>query len=137
MTYEIKNPVILKKILWTDFVAGSSTGVIGLMFSHQLTNLLGLPYLFIVWVSAITLVYALNALGLALMKNTIARLVLVLVYANWLWALISVGLLCLHFGNASILGKIVLVLQIIVVGGLAFAEGRQLTKVKHKAISDH
>ncbi|WP_299455191.1 hypothetical protein [uncultured Microscilla sp.] len=127
----------MKNILWADFVAGFSTGVIGLIFSHQLTTLLGLPYLFIVWVSAITLLYALNALGLALMKSTIARLVLVLVYANWLWTLISVGLLYLHFGNASMLGKAFLILQIIVVGGLAFAEGKQLTKVKHKVLSNY
>jgi hypothetical protein len=52
----------------------------------------------------------------------------VLVYANWCWTIISTILLLFHIAHATILGIIFLILQIIVVGILAYLEGKQIVK---------
>jgi hypothetical protein len=133
MNYTINDTSLLRKILWADTVLGGTTAIVGLLFFSQLTSLLGLPVTFILSVSVITLGYSLIAGVLANQINISVSLLRTLIYANWVWTFISIGLLLMHFNNAQLLGKIFLILQIFVVGGLAYLEGKQL--VRHSQLS--
>ncbi|KOY85707.1 hypothetical protein AD998_05665 [bacterium 336/3] len=126
--YYIKNTAFLRKVLWIDFLCGSSVGVGGLIFHKELINIVGLSDILILWIAKITLLYALSAMAIALMKTLSVPLVRIQVYANWFWTLISIGLLFFHFSDAQIFGKIFLILQILVVGGLAYIEGSQIVR---------
>ncbi|GAB3223503.1 hypothetical protein GCM10027423_58750 [Spirosoma arcticum] len=128
MQYQIKDGELLRKILWLDAVLGGGTAIIGLLFYAELTPVLGLPTRFITVVSAITLLYAVVAVRLATQKPASVPLFRVLIGANWLWTLISLVLFFIHFSRAEPLGITFLFLQIIVVGGLAYWEGNQLTR---------
>jgi hypothetical protein len=128
MKYAINKPILLKKILWLDAIAGGSTAIICLLFAAKLMQLLGLEMNTIKMIASITLLYALVALYLANQKIVPITLLRVLVYANWVWVIISIFLLYFHFSIATMLGLLFLTLQIIVVGGLAYFEGRQIVK---------
>lgn len=126
MPYTINDVILLRKILWIDAVLGASTAVIGFLFLNSLPGLLGLTANFILIVSCITFCYSIVAVTLAIQNDISIPLVRGLVYGNWLWAFVSAGLLVLHVGDAELLGRIFLVLQIIVVVTLAYFEGKQL-----------
>ena len=50
-----------------------------------------------------------------------------LVRANWLWTLVSLVMLASYWRVVTPLGHAFLVLQPLIVGGLAWLEGRHLT----------
>lgn len=130
MSYSIKDTLLLKKILWADAILGGTTAIAGLCFFNQLTSILGLTTSFILTVSAITLCYAIVAFILAIESQLSIPLLRILIYANWIWTIISIILLFIHFNKAQFLGQIFRLLQIVVVGGLAYLEGRQLVVKK-------
>ena len=127
MTYSVKDTLFLKKILWIDAFMGSITAIIGLVFFNWLTYFLGLPKNLIIVISSITLIYAIVALALAVQKNISIPLLRLLVNANWVWTFISVILFFIHFNQAEVMGVIFLILQVFVVGGLAYLEGDQIS----------
>jgi hypothetical protein len=128
MPYKISNPNILKKILWLDALAGGTTAIFGLILSQAISHLFGIAHHLFFIIVSITLVYAIVAFYLAIQKIIPVTLLRILVYANWVWTIISVFLLYFHFRTATTLGLLFLVLQIIVVGGLAYFEGRQIVQ---------
>ena len=128
MPYTIHDTTLARKILWLDFIAGGVTALIGIVFYRQLTAILGFSQQFILTIAIITGIYALLALRLALQKLISIRLYRTLCIANWIWAVISVGLLVIYFGEATFLGKLFLVLQVLVVGALAWVEGKLLMR---------
>lgn len=130
MNATVRNTSTMRPILWVDALAGGSTALIGLLFYSYLTILLGLPKHLIVTIAAVTLLYALVALSLVLQRTMSVALLRLLIYANWIWTFISVGLLAEYARTATTLGTFFLVLQVVVVGGLAYAEGRQLKLMK-------
>lgn len=126
MPYTIINSRFLRQILWLDFILGGSTALTGILFNQPLVGILGFSQQFILTVSIITGLYALLALRLALQTTISVRLLRLLILANWIWTAISVGLLFFYFTPATILGKIFLILQVLVVGALAWIENKQL-----------
>lgn len=130
MSYEIRNVPLLKKILWADCLLGGSTALIGLLGYNTLAGFLGLSAKHIIMIAAITGVYALMALGLSLRQRPSARPLRVLVYANWIWSVISIGLLLLLMSPATVFGIAFLVLQVLVVGLLAYLEGRHIYRIQ-------
>ena len=130
MNDTVRNVSGLRKILWWDTLAGGSTALIGLLFYSSLTPLLGLPQQLIIIIAIVTLLYAGLALALARQVSPSVALVRALVNANWGWTLISIGLLARYAQTATTLGILFLVLQVVVVGGLAYAEGRLLKPTK-------
>lgn len=126
----MNNIPLLKKILWADHVLGAGTAIIGLLWYPVLSRFMGLPENIIVIIAAVTMAYGLVALLLALQNPPRERLLRILIYANWIWAVISVWLLFRYAGDAKWLGATFLVLQVLVVGGLAWLEGRHLTRDK-------
>ena len=136
MDYSIKNERFLKKVLWLDALLGGLTAVLGLLFFKVLTNLLGLSVNLILTVSTITLLYATVAFVLAIQKPISVRLLKILVNANWIWTAISVLMLFIHLGSATMLGYLLLIMQIMVVGGLAYLEGSQIIKSQFNPDND-
>jgi len=130
MHYIIKDVSVLRKLLWLDTILGGSNAIAGLCFYNFLADLMGLSTTLILSVSVITLCYAVVAFILANQAQISVSLTRLLVYANWAWTFVSIGLLVTHFDDAELFGKIFLILQIIVVGGLAFLEGRQITRIE-------
>ena len=130
MKTKIKNPSTLRFILSLDFLLGATIGLLGLNFTFYFACKLGLSYNFLYLISMITLIYSLVALILALMKRVNIPLLKLLIAANWAWTILSLYFIYLHFEVASPLGKFFLVSQVLVVGGLAYLEGKQLTKLR-------
>lgn len=130
MNYSIKNHSLLRKILWADFALGASCGLAGLLLCGTLVPVLGLGYELIFWISLITLLYSLVAFRLVSVKSIHIPLLRALIAANWAWTLVSLGFIYFHFSAASLLGQIWLILQILIVGGLAYLEGKQLEKIR-------
>lgn len=128
MKYQIKDGELLRKILWLDTVLGGTTALAGLLFYDSLTTMLGLTVRFITVVSAVTLLYAVVAVRLATQNPLYVPLLRLLIGANWLWTLVSLVLLLIHYNTATGLGLLFLTLQIAVVGGLAYWEGNQLVR---------
>jgi hypothetical protein len=126
--YTINDPVLLKKILWLDATAGGITAVLGLLLSRIFSQLFGLEHQVLIIIASITLIYALVALYLVSQAIIPITLLRILIYANWIWAIISIVLLYFYFSKATTLGLLFLILQILVVGGLAYLEGRQIVK---------
>ncbi len=126
MTPTIKNEPVLRKILWFDALLDGVTAGFGLIFSTNLANWLGLPTALIVVTALITLSYGLLAVTLAAQKLISIPRLRLLIRANWSWMAVSVVLFFVHYAKATHVGIAVLVLQIIIVGGLAYVEGNQL-----------
>jgi hypothetical protein len=126
MKYQVENMPLLKNILWADTFLGGGTALIGLIWYGVLAEFLGLPDQVVVIISAVTLVYALVACRLALQTRPAAGWLRILVYANWVWTVISIGLLIYYVHNATFFGAVFLLLQVVVVGMLAWLEGRHI-----------
>jgi hypothetical protein len=126
--YAIRNPLLLRRLLWLDTALGSTNAIAWLLFPAFWAALLGLPGWLIVAIACVNVVYAGSALILALQAQAPARLVRVLVLANWFWVAVSVGLLFWHFAAATGWGQYFLVSQVLGVGALAWAEGRQVVR---------
>lgn len=122
----------LRKILWADAFIGGATAVAGLALYGWWSRFLGLPDRLVLIIAAVTGLYAMMAVCLAIMKPLKPKPVKGLVLANWLWTAVSVGMLIYYFGGASVFGKVFLILQIVVVGGLAWLEGRHVERVASK-----
>lgn len=114
----------MKKILWADSILGGGTALIGLFCYAELVDFLGLPANLIIIIAVVTLAYALLALSLAFKSQPSVSLLRLLIYANWVWTVISVGLLIAYFRDATPFGVAFLILQVVVVGLLAYLEGR-------------
>lgn len=130
MNDAVKNGSMIRSTLWIDGVAGGSTALVGLLFCSPLATLLGLPQSLILIIAFVTLLYAGVALTLVIRSRLSVALLRMLINANWFWTLISVGLLAGYSRTATPLGILFLVLQVVVVGGLAYAEGHQLRRWK-------
>lgn len=131
MPYYIRSRPVLRKILWVDAFLGSSTAITGLSLSVFLAPVLGLQWEIICAISGVTLVYSIVATFLASRKQIPVTGVRVLVYANWLWTILSFILLILRVHETTTLGTLFLVMQVIAVGGLAYLEGIQVIREKN------
>lgn len=130
MNYQLREVSLLRKILWADLLLGSTTAIPGLIWYRPVAMLLGLPEGRFLLIAAVTLGYAILAFVLACQRQPPVQPVRLLVVANWCWAAISIGLLVLDIRDATILGRIFLILQPVIVGGLGYLEGWHVTIVK-------
>jgi hypothetical protein len=118
----------MKRLLLLDFSMGFLTGLLGLLFWQQASLWLGFPPGFVQIVAAFNLLYALFALLNYAQSPLRPRWLLALVLANGAWTLLSLGFILTHYAGAQPLGKLFLLLQVPVLGGLTWAEGRQLRR---------
>jgi hypothetical protein len=128
MIYQIRNIPLLRRVLWADSVLGGATALAGLFWYSTLVDFLGLPLHLIVIIASVTMAYALLALRLALKSPPSILLLRLLIYANWVWTIISVVLLIFYMYEATLFGVTFLILQVVVVAILAWLEGRHITR---------
>jgi hypothetical protein len=102
--------------------------LVGLIFFDGFSKILGLPTKEIILISAITLLYSVTACYLAKQKMVSIGLLRIQIGANWFWTIISILLLFFHYSDVTFFGLVYLILQVFVVGVLAFLEGNQLIK---------
>lgn len=121
---------LLRKILWFDVFVGGFSAIIGLIFTEFFSKLFGLPFNLLLIISIITFIYSSFALFLVNQKIISLTLTKVLINANWFWTIISIILFFIYFSEAKFLGIIYLILQIIIVGALAYFEGKQIQQNK-------
>jgi hypothetical protein len=126
MKYQIRDIPLLKKVLWADSLLGVGTALVGLFWYSVLDDFLGLPANLIVIIASVTLGYGLLAVSLALQSTTSILFFRLLIYANWVWAIISVALLIVYIKEATLFGAAFLILQVVVVAILAYLEGRHV-----------
>lgn len=127
MIYQIKNIPLLRRVLWADSILGGVTAMVGLFWYSSLVDFLGLPLYLIVIIASVTMAYALLALSIALKSSPSILPLRMLIYANWVWTIISVALLIFYIYEATLFGAIFLILQVVVVAMLAWLEGRHVT----------
>lgn len=128
MRYDIRSIPVLRKTLWLDAFLGGSSAISGLCFPAFLAPVLSLQQQMILVISLITLVYAIVAASLAGRKQIPVTGVRILVYANWLWAFVSIMMFIVYAKETTLQGTLFLVGQVVVVGGLAYLEGRQVIR---------
>ena len=126
MNVELVNIPLLRKILWLDFILGYGTAMAGLIFFPVLPRFLGLPGSLILVIATITFAYSILAFILARKKIPPVGLVQLLGYGNSIWAIFSLILLYKYYSIATLFGVIFLILQVLVVAGLAWLEARHL-----------
>jgi hypothetical protein len=136
MKYQIRNLTLLKKILWADSIVGGGIAVIGLILYRLLAGFLGLPANLIVLIAAVTLAYAFLALRLATQSVPSIFPLKILIYANWVWTIISGAFLIFYVNNATIFGIIFLILQVVVVALLAWLEGRHIYQANPSGVQN-
>jgi uncharacterized protein with PQ loop repeat len=125
----------IRRLLWIDFIMGGVNGILGIIFCNFLRALFEIPSNIIMMISVVTLLYALVACILAQGKTLNVKLTKALILANWIWVLVSLVLIYLFIAEASVLGRVFLLLQVIVVGGLAYLEGRALKNTSQATAS--
>ena len=130
MNESIKNEPWLKKILWLDATLGGVTAVAGFLWSTTLATISGHTTAFVLNVAAINLLYVGLAFIVASREPTSIRLLRILIYANWFWAVISVLMVVAYVGSVSRLGAVFLLVQPLIVGGLAYLENSQVAPTK-------
>ena len=119
---------MLKQILWLDTVVGGLTAIVGLTQYGLLTPILGLPTPLTLLISGVTLLYAVVAFVLVNQGSPSIVPLQLLIKANWLWSFISLVLFIIYHPMATPIGITFLVLQVVVVGVLAYVEGRQVVR---------
>ncbi len=116
----------LKQLLWLDAVAGGVTALVGLLTYRQLAVWLGLPPQLLLATALANAAYGACAGSLARQADPGHEGLRSLVRANWLWTIVSLVMLGVYRNQVTPLGLAFLVLQPLVVGGLAWLEGRHL-----------
>ncbi|PST84968.1 hypothetical protein C7T94_02280 [Pedobacter yulinensis] len=126
MRYQLHALAPLTKILWLDGILGAGTALPALFIYGYASRFLGLPVSVVLIIAVVTLAYAAFALSLARRQAPPAVLVRFLIYANWVWTGISVLWLIFFIHVVTLYGAAFLVLQVLVVAGLALVESRYL-----------
>lgn len=114
---------------------GFTTAGLGFPFVKPLAEMLGLPLHLMHLVLVANLVYSLTALSIYRKQPTSLELFRRLVQANWLWTIVSIAMLGLYATTAKPLGLVFLVLQVAIVGGLSYIEGRALEQAGQGSVN--
>jgi hypothetical protein len=118
--------ISLKKLLWTDGIAGLLAGTVLLIFSSRLSVFFNLPESLVKTQGLINLLYCSFSLSLARQTANSKRSVYILAIANAAYALFATGVLLYFFRTASVYGIIFLIAEIVFIGLLAVLEWRKI-----------
>ena len=113
-----------KYILHVDGIAGTSTGLLLLLFQNIASDFYQLPKGLILFLAGANLCYGINALRLALMRNRKLNEVTALAIANFLWAVTCAGMLLTYYEQASIFALLFISAECIFVAMLGLCEWR-------------
>ena len=113
-----------KYILHIDGIAGTSVGLLLLLFQNIASDFYQLPKGLILFLAGANLCYGINALRLALMRNRKLNEVTALAIANFLWAVTCAGILLTYYEQASIFALLFISAECIFVAMLGLCEWR-------------
>jgi hypothetical protein len=116
--------MIPRKLLWVDGLAGATAGAAVLLASRWLSDWYRLPLDLLFLIGMANLVYASYSLSLAIRPKRSKRLIVLLIFANLVWAVICLRWAVVFAGTASLLGLVHLVGEALFVAGLAGLEWR-------------
>ena len=111
-------------ILHVDGIAGTSAGLLLLFFQNIASDLYQLPKGLILFLAGAHLCYGINALRLALIRNRSLNEITVLATANFLWAIVCMGVILTYFEQASIFALLFISAECIFVALLGWCEWR-------------
>ena len=117
----------IRNVIRVDFLMAFITGIVGVLFYKPLVNILGLSAQFIVVVSVFHLLYSCYSGFLFFQKVNNKRQIRILIFANLFWTIVSIVLLIMYWNSAFVLGKALLILQVLVLGVLSYFEEKQLS----------
>ena len=113
-----------KYILHIDGIAGTSAGLLLLLFQNIASDFYRLPKGLILFLAGANLCYGINALRLVVMRNRSLNEVKALAIANFLWAVTCVGILPTYYEQASIFALLFISAECIFVAILGLCEWR-------------
>ena len=113
-----------KYILHIDGFAGTSVGLLLLFFQDIASDFYQLPKGLILFLAGANVCYGIYALRLALIRNRSLKEVTVLTIANFLWAIVCVGVILTYFEQASIFALLFISAECIFVAMLGLCEWR-------------
>lgn len=113
-----------KYILHIDGFAGTSVGLLLLLFQDIASDFYQLPKGLILFLAGANVCYGIYALRLALIRNRSLKEVTVLAIANFLWAVTCVGILFTYYEQASIFALLFISAECIFVAMLGLCEWR-------------
>ncbi|MHC6646773.1 hypothetical protein ACYTPF_09440 [Alteromonas sp. HB246098] len=93
--------LLVKYILHIDGFAGTSVGLLLLFFQDIASDFYQLPKGLILFLAGANVCYGIYALRLALICNRSLKVVTGLAIANFLWAIVCVGVILIYFEQAS------------------------------------
>lgn len=114
----------VSKLLWIDCVAGSSVGLLLILFHVWLSVLYALPVEFVLFQGIANLVYSFFSYALASRRRRPYVYIASLAIANMIWGALCVVWLFMYSESASIFGSAHLFLEAVFVGGLGVIEWR-------------
>lgn len=113
-----------QKLLWVDCLAGALVGALLLLLRGWLSELYRLPQELLFFMGMANLTYAAYSLSLAVRRTRPRPLILLLVFANMMWAVACLWWVSVFVGTASFFGLAQLAGEALFVGGLAVLEWR-------------
>lgn len=116
------SPHFLRRVLWTDAVAGAGSSMLHLLGAGLLAELLRLPYGVLAMGGVAMLVYVVMATYLACCDPIPRAMVAVLIAGNWAWVGACAVVFTMNAGTATTLGQVYLVVHALAVAALAELE---------------
>lgn len=113
-----------KYILHIDGIAGTSVGLLLLLFQDIASDFYQLPKVLILFLASANVCYGINALRLALISNRALKEVTVLAIANFFWAIVCVGIIFSYFEQASMFALLFISAECVFVAILGLCEWR-------------
>ena len=110
--------------LHIDGIAGTSVGLLLLLFQNIASDFYQLPKGLILFLAGANLCYGINALRLVVMRNRSLKEVKALAIANFLWAFVCVGVILTYFEQANIFALLFISAECIFVAMLGLCEWR-------------
>lgn len=118
------HPKMIAKLLWIDGLGGAVAGAVVLLVGSWLSAWYQLPRDLLILMGVANLGYGMYSLSLARRSIRPKNLILLLIVANFFWAVVCVRLAVAFAQTASWLGLAHLVGEALLVGGLASVEWR-------------
>ncbi|WP_333969839.1 hypothetical protein [Alteromonas mediterranea] len=113
-----------KYILHVDGIAGTSAGLLLLLFHNIASDFYQLPQGLILFLAGANACYGIYALRLSLIRNSSLNEVAALAIANFLWAITCVGVLLTYYEQASVFALLFISAECIFVAILGLCEWR-------------
>jgi hypothetical protein len=116
-------------LIWVDWIAAGSAGILMLYLCGWLAELYSLPVQLLQAIGVVNIAYGCASFTVAILgRGDQVPLFRMIAVANMLWAVVCLVLAVVWFGQASVFGMIQLIGEGILVGGLGLLEWRTASR---------